>query len=199
MALPSHWISILSHLYLHTALKGSKLGKPCHYLIDFSGIYIYIILGFTTFQLGSPYETFTFHCYWGTRSISKYMLMKNNMYIYICTGWWFQPIWKILVKLDRFPKWGWKYENKKKSLKPPPSMYIYIHTCTLTLLPSKHPAFQKGAWASRFRANSAKRVLLCLGRMGRMDQAGANPTAMVWQSVFNFRQNARLSCFSIAE
>ena len=70
--------------------------------------------------------------------------------------------------------------------------YIYIYRCTLTLLPSKHPA---GAWASRFRASSAKRVLLCLGRM---DQEGANPTAMLWQPVFNFRENARFSCFSIA-
>ena len=24
------------------------------------------------------------------------------------TSWWFQPIWKILVKLDIFPKQGWK-------------------------------------------------------------------------------------------
>ena len=23
------------------------------------------------------------------------------------SSWWFQPIWKILVKLDHFPKWGW--------------------------------------------------------------------------------------------
>ena len=24
------------------------------------------------------------------------------------TGWWFQPIWKILVKLEIFPKYKWK-------------------------------------------------------------------------------------------
>ena len=35
----------------------------------------------------------------------------------VVTGWWFQPIWKILVKLDHFPSRG---ENKKY-LKPPPS------------------------------------------------------------------------------
>ena len=23
-------------------------------------------------------------------------------------SWWFQPIWKILVNLDHFPKWGWE-------------------------------------------------------------------------------------------
>ena len=32
------------------------------------------------------------------------------------TGWWFQPLWKNLVKLDHFPSKG---ENKK-CLKPPP-------------------------------------------------------------------------------
>ena len=26
----------------------------------------------------------------------------------IFTSWWFQPIWKILVKMGIFPKWGWK-------------------------------------------------------------------------------------------
>ena len=33
-------------------------------------------------------------------------------------GWWFQPIWKILVKLETFPTRG---ENKQY-LKPPPSL-----------------------------------------------------------------------------
>ena len=27
------------------------------------------------------------------------------------TGWWFQPIWKILVKLDNFPKTGMNMKN----------------------------------------------------------------------------------------
>ena len=27
------------------------------------------------------------------------------------TSWWFPPIWKILVKLDDFPKQGWKLKN----------------------------------------------------------------------------------------
>ena len=27
------------------------------------------------------------------------------------TSWWFQPIWKILVKMGIFPKWGVKIEN----------------------------------------------------------------------------------------
>ena len=37
----------------------------------------------------------------------------NSKYI---TSWWFQPLWKILVKLDHFPSRG---ENKT-CLKPPP-------------------------------------------------------------------------------
>ncbi len=28
----------------------------------------------------------------------------------LITGWWFQPIWKILVKIGIFPKSGWKYK-----------------------------------------------------------------------------------------
>ena len=36
--------------------------------------------------------------------------------------WWFQPIWKILVKLDHFLKYGWK----KKYLKPPPRWRTYL-------------------------------------------------------------------------
>ena len=37
-------------------------------------------------------------------------------------SWWFQPIWKILVKLDNFPKQRWK----KTHLKPPPWNYIHV-------------------------------------------------------------------------
>ena len=32
----------------------------------------------------------------------------NKIQILNKTGWWFQPIWKILVKLEIFPKEGWK-------------------------------------------------------------------------------------------
>ena len=35
--------------------------------------------------------------------------------------WWFQPTWRILVKLDHFPKDRGKNGKNKKSLKPPPS------------------------------------------------------------------------------
>ncbi len=38
------------------------------------------------------------------------------IYCWTKTSWWFQPIWKILVKLDHLPSSG---ENNKY-LKPPP-------------------------------------------------------------------------------
>ena len=33
-------------------------------------------------------------------------------YLRTCS-WWFQSIWKTLVKMDHFPKWGWKTVNIK--------------------------------------------------------------------------------------
>ena len=54
------------------------------------------------------------------------------------TIWWFQPIWKILVKLHHFQKS--RVENKK-SVKLPPSMYplylnVFLHSCfSLSLYP----------------------------------------------------------------
>ena len=39
------------------------------------------------------------------------------------SSWWFQPVWKILVKLDHFPSKG----KTIKCLKPPPrDIYMYI-------------------------------------------------------------------------
>jgi len=37
-------------------------------------------------------------------------------------SWWLQPIWKIFVRLDHFPEWGWKFQ---KYLKPPPRLITY--------------------------------------------------------------------------
>jgi hypothetical protein len=34
-----------------------------------------------------------------------------KQYIYI-SGWWFQPLWKILVRLDHHPNWGNKTTNQ---------------------------------------------------------------------------------------
>ena len=44
---------------------------------------------------------------------SKWLLLSNVIYIryQLFSGWWFQPIWKILVKLDHFP--NFRDENKK--------------------------------------------------------------------------------------
>ena len=39
----------------------------------------------------------------------------------ICTSWWFQPSWKMLVKMGIFPRV--RGENKTY-LKPPPSIYV---------------------------------------------------------------------------
>ena len=35
---------------------------------------------------------------------------KWQQYYLTITSWWFQPIWKILVKLDHFPRWGWEWK-----------------------------------------------------------------------------------------
>ena len=43
------------------------------------------------------------------------------------TSWWFQPIWKILVKLDDFPKYR---DENHKYLKPPPRISLAIHWLT---------------------------------------------------------------------
>ena len=59
---------------------------------------------------------------WTKRSIQD---IKNRI-----TSWWFQPIWKILFKLDHFRQVGVKI---KKCLKPPPRLLweptIFIFRC----------------------------------------------------------------------
>ena len=42
--------------------------------------------------------------------------------IYTYPSWWFQPIWKILAKLDHFPK---VRDEHKKYWKPLPSTIVY--------------------------------------------------------------------------
>ena len=40
------------------------------------------------------------------------------------TSWWFQPIWKnMLVKLDHFSKYGWKFQEYSK---PPPRRWLQL-------------------------------------------------------------------------
>ena len=47
------------------------------------------------------------------------------------TSWWFQLIWKILVKMDHFPKWEWKwqiFETTNQSQIPQPiTSFISSH------------------------------------------------------------------------
>ena len=58
--------------------------------------------------------------FWGRRwSIFWIILNQGND-----AGWWFQPIWTIVVKLDHSPS----RDKDKTYLKPPPRIYIYIHT-----------------------------------------------------------------------
>ena len=58
----------------------------------------------------------------------------------IFTSWWFQPNWKILVKLDHFPK---DRDEHKKYLKPPPIFSVafsrYFSTFNL-----QHPSSVDG-------------------------------------------------------
>ena len=66
-------------------------------------------------------------------SIEKPITWLKHKSPYIKTslsGWWFQPIWKILVKMGIFP--NFRGENKK-CLKPPPSYLLH----TFLILPKK--------------------------------------------------------------
>ena len=76
------------------------------------------------------------HC-WISNMISETKI-PNALYIrkwWNITSWWFQPIWKILVKLDHFP--GDRGKNKK-CFKPPPR----------SSPPSSHPCHQAAAYWS---------------------------------------------------
>ena len=57
--------------------------------------------------------------FWQTVFVAPMWFYDRYLYF---SRWWFQPNWKILVKLDHFPGYGWN----KKDLKPPPSFYMYI-------------------------------------------------------------------------
>ena len=61
---------------------------------------------------GSPAVTLSFYKY------QQYFQINR---INVESGWWFQPIWKILVKMGIFP--NFRGENKQY-LKPPPSECI---------------------------------------------------------------------------
>ena len=56
---------------------------------------------------------------------TMYIFMKNVSNMHLCiSSWWFQPIWKILVKMGNLPQIAMKI---KKCFKKPPPRYIYIY------------------------------------------------------------------------
>ena len=58
-------------------------------------------------------------CYW-TLTTKTHRLNHPIEIRKIISGWWFQPIWKILVKMGSFPQGsGWKFQNLQQT-KPPP-------------------------------------------------------------------------------
>ena len=52
------------------------------------------------------------------------------------TSWWFQPIWKIWVKLDHFPRWGWKWIMSQTTTLNTTTQHT---TPTTTNLPTNQP------------------------------------------------------------
>ena len=54
---------------------------------------------------------------------------KTHIYIYMYAGWWFQPLWKILVSWDHYSQC---MENRKCS-KPPTSMWSLLLLLLSTL------------------------------------------------------------------
>ena len=77
------------------------------------------------------------------KSRCPFTFISLIMFFFQCeTGWWFQPTWKILVKLDYFPREGWN----KKCLKPPPRKFSGIGNCGSSNLAIRYvavPAFQR--------------------------------------------------------
>ena len=60
--------------------------------------------------------------------------ISTNLWGINMSRWWFQPIWKTLVKLDHFPNFR---DNNKKYLKPPPRYVLgpaYSHWFTVDLV-----------------------------------------------------------------
>ncbi len=65
---------------------------------------------------------------WDTMATMTSVKSRNLATLY--SSWWFQPLWKIFVKMGIFPNfWG---ENKKY-LKPPPSIRWVLPPCNSSL------------------------------------------------------------------
>ena len=68
------------------------------------------------------------------------------------SGWWLnQPIWKIFVKLEIFPKWGWKL----KKMKPPWNHHLdfnRVYQC-LCFFQKEFHHFWNGGWFHDLQSN----------------------------------------------
>ena len=72
-----------------------------------------------TLVVGGRSDIFDIYYY-----ILLYIYMYNIYLIYL-TGWWFQPLWNILVRLDHHPN----YWGNKKCSKPPTSNILEYTWC----------------------------------------------------------------------
>ena len=53
------------------------------------------------------------------------LVHENRQHVYWYSGWWFQPLWKILVSWDDYSQ----YMENKKCSKPPSSITILLIAC----------------------------------------------------------------------
>ena len=73
------------------------------------------------------------------------LLLFLLLLFFFFTSWWFQPLSKILVKLDHSPG----RDQNKKHLKPPPSAWVrrlrdtlIVHRCVDAVDRGKHKSWQ---------------------------------------------------------
>ena len=93
-------------------------------------IYIHMSFGIPTFEIpegsliqcsecrGGPFGTLAGTSFWQIASIGSvkcyggrkhcFFDCSRNTCFWNFSSWWFPPLWKIFVKLEIFPKWGWK-------------------------------------------------------------------------------------------
>ena len=98
--------------------------------------------GYVSFREGNTLTSFV-HQYGTVRTEQSCLLKAFNrncmLLTHIKSSWWFQPIWKILVKLDHFP--NFRGENSKN---------IWVAT-TMKSISSNHSAEANFPWESWFQ------------------------------------------------
>ena len=96
-----------------------------------------------------------------TMAISKKKHTWNLFKAKLICSWWFQPIQKIWIKLDHFPKWRWKLKGYWK--RPPNSSDQ--KSCLKKVLNPHHCPF-KATWSPSFLGivwrGDLKASFLCL-------------------------------------